>query len=118
MILREKSRMSSSTIAMHAHPARAGSPIVRSMQVLPRLGLAVLALAGIGMQGALAQGTNRLEGIQVNGVTGNKVELTLRLSDPAPTPLTFTVDNPARIALDLPDTSVAMPSRRVDVKQG
>ena len=51
-------------------------------------------------------------------VAGNKVELTLRLSDTAPTPLTFTVDNPARIALDLPDTTVAMASRRIDVKQG
>jgi type IV pilus assembly protein PilQ len=110
--------MSSSTIATHAQPARAGTSIVRSMQVLQRLGLAVLALAGFGMQGALAQSSNRLEGIQVNSVTGNKVELTLRLSDPAPTPLTFTVDNPARIALDLPDTSIAMQSRRVDVKQG
>ena len=51
-------------------------------------------------------------------MAGNKVELTLRLSEAAPTPLTFTVDNPARIALDLPDTTVAMTSRRVDVKQG
>ena len=42
----------------------------------------------------------------------------MRLSDTAPQPLTFTVDNPARIALDLPDTSVAMTSRRIDVKQG
>jgi type IV pilus assembly protein PilQ len=88
------------------------------MQVLQRVSLAVLALAGFGIQGALAQGANRLENIQVNSVSGNKVELTLRLSDPAPTPLTFTVDNPARIALDLPDTAVAMASRRVDVKQG
>src|SRR5690606_1760651 len=49
---------------------------------------------------------------------GNNVQLTLRLSDPAPTPLTFTVDNPARIALDLPNTSIALPSRRIDVKRG
>ncbi len=55
---------------------------------------------------------------QATTAAGNKVELTLRLSDTAPTPLTFTVDNPARIALDLPDTTVAMSSRRVDVKQG
>ena len=75
------------------------------------------ALAGFG-QAALAQSTNRLESIQAQATAGDKVELTLRLAEPAPTPLTFTVDNPARIALDLPDTSVAMTSRRVDVKQG
>ncbi|HWK51075.1 MAG TPA: AMIN domain-containing protein, partial [Steroidobacter sp.] len=82
-----------------------------------RLVLTLAALAGFG-QAAWAQSTNRLESIQAQATAGNKVELTLRLADAAPTPLTFTVDNPARIALDLPATSVAMTSRRVDVKQG
>ena len=80
--------------------------------------LSLATLAGLGGQAAMAQSTNRLESIQAQATSGDKVELTLRLSDAAPTPLTFTVDNPARIALDLPDTSVAMTSRRVDVKQG
>jgi len=79
--------------------------------------LTLAALAGFG-PAAWAQSTNRLESIQAQATAGNKVELTLRLAESAPTPLTFTVDNPARIALDLPDTSVAMTSRRVDVKQG
>jgi type IV pilus assembly protein PilQ len=82
-----------------------------------RLVLTLAALAGFS-QAALAQSTNRLESIQATATAGNKVELTLRLASDAPTPLTFTVDNPARIALDLPATSVAMTSRRVDVKQG
>jgi type IV pilus assembly protein PilQ len=84
---------------------------------LRRIGIGALLFAGMTLQ-ALAQSANRLEGITFTTGAGNKVELTLRLSDNAPTPLTFTVDNPARIALDLPDTSVAMTSRRVDVKQG
>ena len=88
-----------------------------SISSLRRIGIGVLLFAGVTLQ-ALAQSANRLEGITVNTAAGNKVELTLRLSDNAPTPLTFTVDNPARIALDLPDTTVAMASRRVDVKQG
>ncbi len=79
--------------------------------------LTLAALAGFG-PAALAQSTNRLESIQAQATAGNKVELTLRLAGDAPNPLTFTVDNPARIALDLPATSVAMTSRRVDVKQG
>ncbi|MBL8271828.1 type IV pilus secretin PilQ [Steroidobacter sp.] len=79
--------------------------------------LTLATLAGFGSQ-ALAQSTNRLESIQAQSTAGDKVELTLRLAENAPTPLTFTVDNPARIALDLPATSVAMTSRRVDVKQG
>jgi type IV pilus assembly protein PilQ len=88
-----------------------------SISSLRRIGIGALLFAGMTLQ-ALAQGTNRLEGITFTTGAGNKVELTLRLSDNAPTPLTFTVDNPARIALDLPDTSVAMSSRRVDVKTG
>jgi type IV pilus assembly protein PilQ len=88
-----------------------------SISSLRRIGIGALLFAGMTLQ-ALAQSTNRLEGITFTTGAGNKVELTLRLSDNAPTPLTFTVDNPARIALDLPDTTVAMASRRVDVKQG
>jgi len=101
MILREKHRMLFSSVQRSA----------------ARLVLTVAALAGFG-QAAWAQSTNRLESIQAQATAGNKVELTLRLAEAAPTPLTFTVDNPARIALDLPATSVAMTSRRVDVKQG
>ncbi|HJY39846.1 MAG TPA: type IV pilus secretin PilQ [Steroidobacteraceae bacterium] len=88
-----------------------------SISSLRRIGIGVLLFAGVTLQ-ALAQSANRLESITFTTGAGNKVELTLQLSDNAPTPLTFTVDNPARIALDLPDTSVAMASRRVDVKQG
>ncbi len=88
-----------------------------STSSLRRLAIGALLFVGTTLQ-ALAQGANRLEGITFTTGAGNRVELTLRLSDNAPTPLTFTVDNPARIALDLPDTSVAMASRRVDVKTG
>ncbi len=111
--------MSSSSFVRRAHPPRAGRPVDRAMRTfVQRLGVALLVMAGPGALTALAQGTNRLESIDAQSVSGNKVELTLRLSDPAPTPLTFTVDNPARISLDLPDTSIAMPSRRIDVKRG
>src|SRR5512138_2626728 len=78
----------------------------------------LMATLFLGVQAVHAQSTNRLESIDTSVLSGNNVQITLRLSDTAPTPLTFTVDNPARIALDLPNTAVAMSSRRVDVKQG
>src|SRR5262245_34318406 len=118
MILREKARMLFPSFATPARTSRAGIPASRAVLAFAHkvvFGLVALAAAG---SAALAQGTNRLESVQAQALAGNKVELTLRLSEPAPTPLTFTVDNPARIALDLPDTTVAMASRRVDVKQG
>ena len=99
-------------------PNRAAAALDRVQRAAVGLVLGLAVLAGFGGQAAQAQSTNRLESIEARATSGDKVELTLRLSDAAPTPLTFTVDNPARIALDLPSTSVAMTSRRVDVKQG
>ncbi|HEY8537775.1 MAG TPA: type IV pilus secretin PilQ [Steroidobacteraceae bacterium] len=94
------------------------SALTQTLRLASRMTAACLALFALSIQGVNAQGSNRLESVQANTLPGNRVEVTLRLSDTAPQPLTFTVDNPARIALDLPDTSVAMTSRRIDVKQG
>jgi len=58
---------------------------------------------------------NTLQDIQVQSLPGQQVELRLILSGPAPEPLSFTIDNPARIALDLPDTALGLSSRRRDV---
>jgi len=52
---------------------------------LRRIGIGALLFAGMSLQ-AFAQGANRLEGITFTTGAGNKVELTLRLSDSAPTP--------------------------------
>ncbi len=82
------------------------------------LALAAAFFAMSAAQPVMAQGSNRLEKIEATVTSGNQVELRLQLSDTAPQPLTFAVDNPARISLDLPDTTVALPSRRVDVKRG
>ena len=80
-------------------------------------GLALIVFAAIG---ARAQGAapNKLQSIDVRTLAGQQVLLTLHLSGPAPQPLAFTVDKPARIALDLPNVSLALPSRRIDVRSG
>src|SRR5208337_4828884 len=49
---------------------------------------------------------------------GQQVQLKLRMSGPAPEPLPFTIDKPARIAFDLPNTALALASRRIDVRSG
>src|SRR5579863_7449273 len=56
-----------------------------------------------------------LQAIDVQPLAGQQLQLTMRLSGPAPQPLSFTIDNPARISLDLPNTTLALPSRRIDV---
>ena len=67
---------------------------------------------------ASAQEGNRLQDIQVQSLPGDRVELKLIMSDTAPEPLDFTIEDPARIALDLPDTALGLTSRRRDVNMG
>ncbi len=56
-----------------------------------------------------------LQAIDVQPLPGQQLQLTMRLSGPAPQPLSFTIDNPARISFDLPNTTLALASRRIDV---
>ena len=78
-----------------------------------------LVLAGVlGMLSgapALAADQPALQAIDVQPLSGQQLQLTMRLSGPAPQPLSFTIDNPARISFDLPNTTLALPSRRIDV---
>ncbi len=64
---------------------------------------------------ALAQDQPSLQAVDVQPLAGQQLQLTMRLSGPAPQPLSFTIDNPARISFDLPNTTLALPSRRIDV---
>ena len=67
---------------------------------------------------ASAQEGNRLQDIQVQSLSGQRIELKLIMTESAPEPLAFTIENPARIALDLPGTSLGLSQRRRDVNQG
>jgi len=79
---------------------------------------AVVALFAGPAPALAAEGDLQLRDIQVQTLPGNKVELELKLSGAAPEPLAFTIENPARIALDFPNTTIALPSRRKDVGIG
>jgi type IV pilus assembly protein PilQ len=64
---------------------------------------------------AYAADAPKLESIDVQPLAGQQLQLVMHLSGPAPKPLSFTIDNPARISFDLPNTELALPSRRIDV---
>ena len=85
------------------------------VRLIAILQAAILLLWGLA---ANAQDSNRLQDIQVQSLPGQRVELKLILSGTAPEPLAFTIDDPARIALDLPETTLGMSSRRRDVNIG
>jgi type IV pilus assembly protein PilQ len=84
---------------------------------LPAL-LALACLLPAARVAEAAEPTNRLEAIDVQTLPAQQIQLTLRLSGPAPEPLAFTIDSPARISLDLASTALALPSRRIDVRAG
>jgi len=81
------------------------------------LATAILLLAG-NLSVALAADTNTLESVDVTGMAGNKTQIVLTMSGPATTPLSFTIDNPARIALDFPDTSNGLQQRTQNISIG
>ena len=74
---------------------------------------ALLALAGCLLLPAQAQqGQGRsLTAVDFTTLDGDRVELTLTLSDAAPQPAVFAIDKPARLSVDLPDTHLALTER-------
>ena len=79
--------------------------------------MAVLAVAAWS-QFAVAQGTARLTAVEVLPMQGSTLQVRLRTDGTAPQPLTFTIDKPARISVDLPDVGLALENRRIDVGAG
>jgi len=82
------------------------------------LGGAVAALALAWGQCALAQGAARLTAVEVLPMQGSTLQVRLRTDGTAPQPLTFTIDKPARLSVDLPDVGLALDNRRIDVGSG
>ena len=91
---------------------------VTQSMVLKLTALAQVALLLFAGSAANAQEGNRLQDIQVQSLPGQRVELKLIMSGTAPEPLAFTIDDPARIAIDLPETTLGLTSRRRDVNLG
>ncbi len=92
---------------------------IRQLAASTLLWLAASVVASLAASAAYAQGTpNKLEAIDVQNLSGQQLQLTLRHSAPPAEPVAFTIDNPARISLDLANTTLALPSRRIDVRSG
>ena len=99
--------------ATHAQE-KTGLRIPRKILFLVQVAVLSLTAGALNAQEA----GNKLTEIQVQNLPGDKVELQLVMSGAAPEPLAFTIDQPARIALDLADTSLGLDSRRTDVGIG
>ena len=60
----------------------------------------------------------QLQDVSVVNVDSDTVEVRFMLDEAAPQPLSFTIDSPARISLDLPNTTLGSMERRTNVGVG
>lgn len=106
--------------ACHRRACAAARGVMRPPLVPAALAMALATALVLLMSGPVRaqEAALQLQDVQVQTLPGNQVELELRLSGAAPQPLSFTIDNPARIALDLPNTAIALPERRREIGAG
>jgi type IV pilus assembly protein PilQ len=96
------------------------------MRSLARGGWALLLFAGsITLGGGIANGyaaeqsaTNSLKSVEFASLPGNKAQIILTMGNTATAPLSFTIDNPARIALDFPATKNELAQRTQSIGIG
>ncbi|AHK80342.1 pilus assembly protein PilQ [Ectothiorhodospira haloalkaliphila] len=67
---------------------------------------------------AAASPDRALQEIIYNALPGDRLQVIMRFSEPPPAPESFTIDNPARLALDFPNTRSALRERRQDINVG
>jgi len=90
---------------------------INTRNIIRVMSLALLAGAALATQ-QLQAASNSLVDISHVTLPGNKQQLALTLSGPASAPKAFTIDNPARIALDLADTSNELDERNLRIASG
>ncbi len=65
-----------------------------------------------------AEASNSLENVTFSSLPGNRIQVRFSMEKPAPEPLSFTIDNPARIALDFAKTQNNLAQRKTDIGIG
>ncbi len=82
------------------------------MTSTPLIGISLLCFS------AITHAENLLNNVKISALLDSQVEITLGFSSAPTEPLTFTTDNPARIALDFADTNIAIKNRFQDINIG
>ena len=55
--------------------------------------------------------SNTIDSVSFGSLPGNRIQIILEMSEQAVKPLSFTIDNPARIAFDFANTGSTLPKR-------
>ena len=74
------------------------------------IAIAVTISACLGSS-VVAAAQNMIESVQYSSLPGNRIQVTLSMTETAVKPLSFTIDNPARIAFDFKNTGSQLTKR-------
>ena len=77
----------------------------------------ILLILCLGSTSASAN-QNTIESVQYDTLPGNRLQVILKMSQEAVKPLSFTIDNPARIAFDFANTGSALPKKQQPIGVG
>ena len=83
----------------------------KQLKQLTFAGLSLCLLLAFAYGTAATAAENTIKSVQYSTLPGNRLQIALELSDHAVEPLSFTIDNPARIAFDFADTASSLPKR-------
>lgn len=75
----------------------------------------LVMLSGLNIQSASA---NTIEEVTYSSLPGNRLQVNIRLTELADKPLSFNIDNPARIAFDFNNTQSNLPKRNQSIGVG
>ncbi|RDH81731.1 MAG: type IV pilus secretin PilQ [endosymbiont of Galathealinum brachiosum] len=77
----------------------------------------LMMLSGLNVQTAIAA-INNIEEITYSSLPGNRLQINIRLTEVSEKPLSFNIDNPARIAFDFKNTKSNLPKRKQQIGIG
>ncbi len=78
-----------------------------------------LLMLGLVVTGVNAEDvSNTLEAVDVSSLPGDRVQIKFSMAEPPATPLSFTIDNPARVALDFSATKNKLKQRTTQIGVG
>ena len=85
--------------------------LIQTFSLLGLLSLLMMALLVTANTAQAQTPSNVIQDIQYSTLPGNRLQISLELSEQAVTPLSFTINDPARIAFDFANTGSKMPKK-------
>jgi len=90
----------------------------RIKKIMPGFSRVLLLVATLFTTSAATAAQNSLESVTYSTLPGNRLQIVLEMTQETQKPLSFTIDNPARIAFDFPGTISNLPKRSQPIGVG